>query len=197
MDTIECLQAKISSLLSQVEALTAEKATLLTEREVLQATVKKLQFSNMNSNLNANSLGSGVAAAPMPLRSPTTTAFPSFSHNPWGTIGSGRISPNESPALQQRTVSSGFGNAAAGGGGGNAAPVGPIRTNSFPNFNNNNNVDSSSISTPTSLLNPTTAVYGVGHGNDSGGASGNAYPSLDNGASEKLRSVLRNLGPTF
>ena len=158
IDAIDILKTEKTQLQSTVDSMSTERTNLLTEREVLQSTVKKLQFSTPF----------------VPLRSPTSIP----NHSPWGAIGSRRASPVESS--MQRVISGGglFGRIDPNGNGN-----GTMNGDSYIN-GRRNGISSSS-------LNPTALPYATAHDQHCEG-----FYSMDNGnESEKVKSVLRNLGP--
>ncbi|EXJ92724.1 hypothetical protein A1O3_01276 [Capronia epimyces CBS 606.96] len=159
VDTIESLQKEKLQLQSRIEAMSSDRGNLLFEREVLQATVKKLQFTNTSSNA-------------MSMRSPTTSFGPSLSQSPWGAIGSRRPSPVEGVQQSQRTVSDGSTDLA------NNKPSNSSLVN---NIGTHAALDLAAMPQASPDARLSNDFSSLGDGNEG----------------EKLKSVLRSLGPTF
>ncbi|OAP65682.1 hypothetical protein AYL99_01654 [Fonsecaea erecta] len=190
MDTIETLQAERSQLNTQIENMSQERIALLTERDILHATIKKLQFP---SGANHYVQGHGHIA---PMRSPSATTFPS--NNPWGAIGSGcrgaGTSPNDtpvdSPAMQPRS----FSFAALGA-------VGPV--GSIPTHLTCNTSRPSMKACAESTLDSTVSNHGSVNGNGVERGSIMADTQLgetlisSNMEGERLKNLLSSLGPSF
>ncbi|KAH0846083.1 hypothetical protein FOPE_11671 [Fonsecaea pedrosoi] len=190
MDTIEALQAEKSQLNAQIENMSQERHALLTERDILHATIKKLQFpTGINPYIQGHS-------HIVPMRSPSATTFPS--HNPWGAIGSGSrgtsTSPNgtpvDSPAIQPRSFS--FAAPAAVG------PVGSIPAHLAYNTGRMSMKSSSDTTLDTAI--PTHGSVngnGVERGNIKADAqlAENLVSSSMEG--ERLKDLLSSLGPSF
>ncbi|EXJ66035.1 uncharacterized protein A1O5_10649 [Cladophialophora psammophila CBS 110553] len=190
MDTIEALQAEKSQMTSQIENMNQERSALLTEREILHATIKKLQFP-AGANPFAQSHGHVV-----PMRSPSATTFPS--NNPWGAIGSGSrgsstspiCTPLDSPAMQPRSFSI-------------AAPVGPV--GSIPVHPGGGAMRTSTKTTSDSTLDSTVPTHPAVNGNGSSVKRGNIKTDAQvddtlvssNVEGERLKNLLSSLGPTF
>lgn len=183
VDTIESLQTEKTSLQSRIEAMSSEMSNLLVEREVLQATVKKLQFANTTAGSTGTS-----------MRSPTGGFGPTLSQSPWGAIGSRRPSPVESLQQSYRAVSDGS--------------VDQVKNNltSFGGSDGSAHASLNPAAKPYAEAKPTFHFGNdsnlFGNSNESNVNSefhfGNDFGSLGNGnESEELESVLRNLGPSF
>lgn len=151
IDALEALQIDKTVMRSQFEAMSMEYGHLLTEREALQATVKKLQLS----------------ATKMPARSPSLVPSPS----PWGAIGSRRTSPAE--ATQPRAISRG---------GGATGSTSTAQSIPVPAFN-------------ASLAFDFAAAAPYCHPDTSFDDDLSPLGSMNEG--DKLKSVLRSLGPSF
>ncbi|KAL2409317.1 hypothetical protein ABEF95_015612 [Exophiala dermatitidis] len=109
VDTIESYQNEKMQLLARLEALSKEREAFLFERDVLQATIRKLQFqgtANTNLNPNVNTNANTNTNLSVPKRSPTIIVPAGYgagtaatgngrnqNQNPYGPIGSRRPSP--------------------------------------------------------------------------------------------------------
>ncbi|KIX95014.1 uncharacterized protein Z520_09324 [Fonsecaea multimorphosa CBS 102226] len=190
MDTIETLQGEKSQLNMQIENMGQERNALLTERDILHATIKKLQFP---AGANPYVQGYGHSG---PMRSPSATTFPS--NNPWGAIGTGSrgagTSPNgtpvDSPAMQARS----FSFAALGA-------LGPV--GSMPTHLAGGTARTSMKSSSASPLNSAVPTHGPVNGNGLERVNVTADTQLDDNLlssdmeGERLKSLLSNLGPGF
>ncbi|KIW27669.1 uncharacterized protein PV07_07392 [Cladophialophora immunda] len=190
IDTIETLQSEKSQLNTQIENMGQERNALLTERDILHATIKKLQFpTGANPYVQAHGhIGS--------MRSPSATTFPS--NNPWGAIGTGSrgnsTSPNgtpvDSPAMQPRS----FSFAALGA-------VGAV--GSIPAHLACGTARTSIKVSSDSTFDSSVPTHGSLNGNGVEGANIKADTQLDdtlvssNVEGERLKNLLSGLGPTF
>ncbi|KIW89681.1 uncharacterized protein Z519_09837 [Cladophialophora bantiana CBS 173.52] len=189
MDTIEALQAEKYQMTSQIEKMNQERSALLAEREILHATIKKLQFP-AGAKPFAQSHGHVV-----PMRSPSAT-FPS--NNPWGAIGSGSRgtstspigTPLDSPAMQPRSFSI-------------AAPGGPVGI--IPVHPAGGTMRTSTKTTSDSTLDSTVPTPAAVNGNGSSVERENIKTNAQvddtlvssNMEGERLTNLLSSLGPTF
>lgn len=151
VEVIESLKKEKTQLQSQSETMSTERANLLHEREILHATIKKLQFANTDTVY-------------MPGRSPAPGLAPFQS--PWGAVGSRRASPADN--ANPRPM--------------NGDQRQPMNMNMSMNGHGyGNNVGTSAYNPNATPYAPDTRFTGA----------------ANEAAGEKLKNVLRNLGPGF
>ncbi|EXJ91037.1 hypothetical protein A1O1_04144 [Capronia coronata CBS 617.96] len=206
VDTIEVLQNDKNQLQSRIEAMSNERGNLLYERDVLQATIKKLQFANTANTSTASSNNTNTNASTMSLRSPSTGTggfgLGLSQQSPWGAIGSRRPSPaeNRCTGMQQAQRSASDG----------AADFKNVNmlNNNHPLNNSTNNaggfMDNHRLRSYTPpgapALNPAAKPYTSETTADEDDQLDNDLSSFDTGnefEGENLKSVLRSLGPSF
>ncbi|KAK7894240.1 hypothetical protein LTR67_005998 [Exophiala xenobiotica] len=152
VQVIESLKKEKDQLQSQSETMSTERTNLLHEREILHATIKKLQFANNDTMY-------------MRGRSPAPGLAPYQS--PWGAVGSRRASPADN--AQPRAMSA------------------EQEQQMNMNMNMHGNGNGNGVGTPA--YNPNAMPYAPDTRFSTGAAN--------EAAGEKLKNVLRNLGPGY
>ncbi|EHY60200.1 hypothetical protein HRR83_009161 [Exophiala dermatitidis] len=208
VDTIESYQNEKMQLLARLDALTKEREAFLFERDVLQATIRKLQFQG-TANTNLNPSGNSNTKLSVPKRSPTIivpagyegaaatgrTQNQNQGQNPYGPIGSRRPSPRmgdgtpvtSSSSSQQRIASDGSSQASLQGynntGGGTTGTVSNNGYNGYNAYANNPNPGfrgwaSTGYGYSNSNHSASSSFVVVGSNNSNNTPDNNVYPAL-------------------